>query len=390
MKRERRQFDKEFKLMAVNLCHTEKSTKEVADDLDVRLDVVHRWRRELEQHGEGSFSGHGNMNLTAEQKETLHLKRELREAQIERDNLKKGSKHLLQERQQKFQFIKDPKKAFAVEKMCKVFNVSRGGYYHWASRKPSNHSIETDIIKKEIKSIYQGSKGRYGSPKITMELKSKGIKASRPRVARIMRSEGLKSIIKKKHRVCTTNSGHNYPVSKNILNRNFRTQKKGQAWVSDITYIHTNQGWLYLTIIMDLYDRKIVGWALSDNMTTKDTIVAAWRMAVINRPISSPLIFHSDRGVQYASKEFRILLAGKTVIQSMSRKGNCWDNAVVENFFKILKSELIFHRHYLNFWYAKNEIFEFIEVWYNKKRRHSYLGYLTPDEFGKSQLKNVA
>ncbi len=286
--------------------------------------------------------------------------------------------------------IKEYSNEFTVEKMCKVFKISRSGYYHWVNRKPSNLSIETNQIKKEIKTIYHESKGRYGSPKITIELKSRGFKVSRPRVARIMHSEGIKSIIKKKYKVSTTNSKHDYPISENHLKRNFKTQAQGKVWVSDITYIHTKQGWLYLTIIMDLYDRKIIGWALSDNMTTKDTVVAAWRMAVINRPINNHIIFHSDRGIQYASHEFRSLLVGKIITQSMSRKGNCWDNAVAESFFKILKSELIFHRYYSNHWYAKNEIFEFIEVWYNRKRRHSYLGYLTPEEFGKYQLKNVA
>ena len=250
--------------------------------------------------------------------------------------------------------------------------------------------MQTNRIRKEINSIYHENKGRYGSPKITAELKSKGFKVSGARVARIMRSEGLKSIIKKKYKVSTTNSKHNYPVSPNHLKRNFKALNPGQVWVSDITYIHTKQGWLYLTIIMDLYDRKIIGWALNDNMTAKDTIVTAWKMAVINRPISKALIFHSDRGIQYASQEFRMLLDKKTITQSMSRKGNCWDNAVAESFFKILKSELIFHRYYLNFWYAKNEIFEFIEIWYNRKRRHSYLGYMTPEEFGHYQLINVA
>lgn len=274
--------------------------------------------------------------------------------------------------------------------MCKVFKISRSGYYNWTNRKPSKLAMETHKIKDEIKSIYQESKGRYGSPKITVELRAKGFTVSRPRVARIMRSEGLKSIIKKKYKVCTTDSKHHYPVSKNHLNRNFKTQRQGQVWVSDITYIHTKQGWLYLTMIMDLYDRKIIGWSLSDNMTTKDTVVAAWGMAIINQPINSQLIFHSDRGIQYASQEFRKLLVDKLITQSMSRKGNCWDNAVAENFFKILKSELIFHRNYLNYWYAKNEIFEFIEIWYNRKRRHSYLGYLTPEEFGNKILKNVA
>lgn len=274
--------------------------------------------------------------------------------------------------------------------MCKVFKVSRAGYYHWLDRKPSNLALETKLIKKEIKSIYHASKGRYGSPKITAELRVKGFNISRPRVARIMRSEGLRSIIKKKYKVSTTNSKHNYPVSENHLKRNFKPKYPSQAWVSDITYIHTKQGWLYLTIIMDLYDRKIIGWALSNNMTTKDTILAAWIMAINNRPIIRPLIFHSDRGIQYSSNEFRSVLEGKTVTQSMSRKGNCWDNAVAENFFKILKSELIYHRYYFNHWYAKNEIFEFIEIWYNRKRRHSYLGYLTPEEYGNNILKNVA
>jgi transposase InsO family protein len=206
----------------------------------------------------------------------------------------------------------------------------------------------------------------------------------------MMRSDGLRSIIKKKYRVSTTDSNHNLPVAKNHLNRKFKVKRPGKVWVSDITYIRTNQGWLYLTIIMDLYDRKIIGWALSQTMSTIDTVMAAWRMALINRPISSELTFHSDRGVQYASIEFREALASRLVRQSMSRKGNCWDNAVAESFFKILKSELIYHNRYFNRKHAKTEVFEFIEIWYNRKRRHSYLGYLTPEEFGKNKLLKAA
>ena len=278
----------------------------------------------------------------------------------------------------------------AVEKMCMSFRVSRSGYYAWLNRKPSVRTSETQKITKMIKSVYQESKGRYGSPKITEELKSRGLNVSRPRVARLMRSEGIQSIIQKKYRVSTTDSKHNYPVADNLLKRNFKTQRPGQVWVSDITYIHTNQGWLYLTIIMDLFDRKIIGWALSKTLTTWDTVLAAWRMALINRPISGSLIFHSDRGSQYASYEFRHALTGKPVIQSMSRKGDCWDNAVAENFFKILKSELIYHCHFINQLRARNQVFEFIEIWYNRKRRHSYLGYVTPEEYGNNQLLNVA
>ena len=279
---------------------------------------------------------------------------------------------------------------FSVEKMCKAFKVSKSGYYQWLQRKPSARAVESQKIKGMIKSIYESSKGRYGSPKITVELEKTGLKISRPRVARMMKSEGIRSIVRKKYKVSTTDSKHKYPISENHLNRNFKAEKPGQKWVSDITYIHTNQGWLYLTIIMDLYDRKIIGWALSDNMTTRDTVLAAWSMALIHRPINGHLIFHSDRGVQYASNEFRKVFKYKPIAQSMSRKGNCWDNAVAESFFKILKSEMVYHNHFLSLKYAKNMVFEFIEIWYNRQRSHSYLGYLTPEEFELNQLLNVA
>ena len=168
----------------------------------------------------------------------------------------------------------------AVEKMCEVFKVSRSGYYDWLYRKPSNRSIETIQLKSEINLIYQASKKRYGSLKITNKLTQLGWVVSRPRVARMMRSEGIRSIINKKYRCVTTESNHSISISENLLSRDFRAIRSGQKWVSDITYIPTKQGWLYLTIVLDLFDRKIVGWALSTNMTAKDTVVAAWRMAV--------------------------------------------------------------------------------------------------------------
>ncbi|GIV35573.1 MAG: transposase [Chitinophagales bacterium] len=241
-----------------------------------------------------------------------------------------------------------------------------------------------------INTVYKESKGRYGSPKITEELRLRGLQLSRPRVARLMRSEGIKSIVHKKFRVVTTDSKHNYPVAENHLNRNFKVDAPGKVWVSDITYIGTAQGWLYLTIIMDLFDRKIIGWALSKRLTAKDTVVAAWKMALINRPLRGRLIFHSDRGVQYACCELRQQLKGKPVIQSMSRKGDCWDNAVAENFFKILKSELVRHSRFIGHQQAQREVFEFIEIWYNRKRKHAYLGYLTPEEFRNNYFLNAA
>jgi len=270
--------------------------------------------------------------------------------------------------------------------MCHVFEVSRSGFYDWLTRKPSIRHEENRKIIDRIRVIYYDSKSRYGSPKVTKVLESQGTKISRQRVARMMRWDGLRSIIKKKYRISTTDSKHNWSIAKNHLNREFEVKSKSKAWVSDITYIRINQSWLYLTIVMDLYDRKIIGWALSKTMTTQDTVIPAWRMAILNRPITTPLIFHSDRGVQYASREFRKELRGILVTQSMSRKGNCWDNAVAENFFKIIKSELIYHKQYNSHKQARLEVFEFIEMWYNRKRIHSYLGYKTPEEFGQNKL----
>jgi transposase InsO family protein len=278
--------------------------------------------------------------------------------------------------------MKENKSKHTVEKMCDTFQVSRSGYYDWQQRKHSKRQIETHQIKNEIQMIYKSSKNRYGSPKITKELTNRGWAISRPRVARMMRSEGLRSIINKKYKCTTTDSNHSFSIAENHLDRDFSAERTGQKWVSDITYIRTKQGWLYLTIVLDLFDRKVIGWALSTTMTAKDTVVAAWRMAIKNRPTKG-VLFHSDRGVQYACHEFRKELKPYQVIQSMSRKGNCWDNAVAENFFKIIKSEMIYQVKYHSILQAKNDVFEFIEIWYNRKRIHAYLGFNTPEEFGK-------
>ncbi|SFU70422.1 Transposase InsO and inactivated derivatives [Pustulibacterium marinum] len=265
--------------------------------------------------------------------------------------------------------------------MCKVLKVSRIGYYAWLKITPSKRSLENDMLIDKIRKIYRLHKGIYGSPRITKELLANQISISRPRVARLMRKAGLKSIVQRKF-VTTTNSKHHHPVAENVLNRDFRADKKAQKWVLDITYIRTRQGWLYLTIIMDLADRKVIGWATSKTMETKNTIVSAWKMAIANRPIHQELIFHSDQGIQYASNEFRsILSATGKVTQSMSRRGNCWDNAVAESFFKSLKTEWVYHYKYQTRDQARLSLFEYIETYYNTRRRHSKLGYLTPLEF---------
>lgn len=287
--------------------------------------------------------------------------------------------------------MKDHQGEFVVEKMCKALEVSRSTYYDWLNRKPSKLSCENKVLKAEIQTLYHQSKGRLGSPKLTIELRDRGIRVSRPRVARLMKQLGIRSIISKKFRVMTTDSSHAHIPSENLLNRDFTAPKPGKKWVSDLTYVKTLHGWLYLTIIMDLYDRKIIGWAMSQTMDASCTVIAAFKMAVRNRPVNPfELIFHSDRGIQYACGEFRNLLKAYKVNQSMSRKGNCWDNAVAESFFKIIKSEMIYHTQYQDQNHAKTEIFEFIEIWYNLKRKHSYLNYLTPDQFGKTTKTTAA
>lgn len=278
--------------------------------------------------------------------------------------------------------MKKHRSVFAVEKMCKAFKVSRSGYYNWLNRKPSARQVDSQSILQLIRGIHKESKGRYGSPKITRELHKRGVQISRPRVARLMKVAGIRSVIHQKFRIKTTDSNHSYPIAKNLLDRKFAPGSVAKAWVSDITYIKTTQGWLYLTVIVDLADRKVVGWSLSKTMRTCDTVIPAWKMAIKSRPIGTELIFHSDRGVQYACHEFRnILKAHPLVIQSMSRKGNCWDNAVAESFFKTLKSELIHTIEPTTMAETKVSVFEFIEIWYNRRRMHASLGYLTPIEY---------
>lgn len=261
--------------------------------------------------------------------------------------------------------------------MCKVLGVKRSGYYYWLNKGVSKRQKENELLVVEIDKIHRKSRGRYGSPKITIELGKMGYKASRQRVARLMKKAGIRSKISKKFKT-TTDSKHSLGFSPHLLDRQFQTNRLGKVWVSDITYIRTALGWLYLTVILDLADRKVIGWALSQGMTAEETTIAAWKMALKNRPVEPGLMFHSDRGVQYAAIAFRRQLGQNLVIQSMSRKANCWDNAVAESFFKILKAELAYDIFFPSEDSARIAIFEFIEIWYNRQRIHQAIGYRTP------------
>ena len=285
----------------------------------------------------------------------------------------------------KYDFIKEHCSEFRVGKMCRVLGVAPSGYYHWLKREPSNREKQNCILLKEIRKIYKRKRRTYGSPRITDELRDKGYACSRPRVARIMRRAGIYAKIKKKFKV-TTQSKHNYPVSPNLLKQYFKAYFPDTVWTSDITYIWTRQGWLYLTIIMDLFNREIVGWSMSNRLSASTTTVPALIHAYNRRKPGSGLVFHSDQGIQYACDNFRNYLKAYKMVQSMSRKGNCYDNAVTESFFHTLKTEHVYFEKYETRDEAKNSIFEYIEIFYNRERKHSALGYKTPVEFRKLKM----
>jgi len=259
-----------------------------------------------------------------------------------------------------------------------VFQVSRSSYYEYLEDSVSKRAQANQKLLPLIKQVHQKSRQRYGSPRIYEVLKAKPVAVSRPRVARLMKQAQIRARIIRRFKA-TTGSKHDYAGSENLLNRQFCATATGQVWVSDITYIRTVAGWLYLTVVLDLADSKVIGWALSQTMKAKDTTVAALKMAVGNRPVTKPLLFHSDRGVQYACEEFRKERQAFPLIkQSMSRKGNCWDNAVAASFIKTLKIECIDGNKFENQKVAAREIFAFIEICYNRERLHSSLGYRTP------------
>lgn len=317
------------------------------------------------------------------QAELKQLRRELNKLKLERTILEKCAGYLESSTKIKFEFIDRHISCFPVKDMSKILDVSTSGYYKWRSRTPSKRDQHNLILLEEIKKIHYRNKKRYGSPRIAKELEASGFHASEKLIRKLMKSASLKSVFKKKYRI-TTDSSHKYPVAKNILDRKFTASNKNEIWVSDITYIKASFRWLYLTVIIDLFDRSVVGWALSTSLATKHTSIKALEMAVANRQIKddSALVFHSDRGIQYACKEFvQEINKYKSVIRSMSRKGNCWDNAVSESFFKTLKVELIYKNKYQSKQEAEASISEYIKTFFNTQRRHSYLDNLTIPEY---------
>lgn len=279
----------------------------------------------------------------------------------------------------KYAFIQTQMKYYALTRLCYVLEVSTSGFYDWFDRPMSKRDKDNQRLTLKLHCFHQQSKQIFGSPNLHQDLLDDGEAVGIKRVQRLMKKAGIQSKITKKF-VVAKNSKHSHQVAENLLERNFRTDKKDIAWVTDTTFIHTREGWLYLATVMDLYSRKIIGWSMGER-NNRTLVCNALLMALWRRKHPKGVIVHSDQGSTYASNDYQALLKEKKLVCSMSRRGNCWDNAVAESFYGSLKNEWVNWEDYATRDQAKKSIFNYIEVFYNRKRRHSYLGYKTPDEY---------
>jgi putative transposase len=285
----------------------------------------------------------------------------------------------------RFAFVKDNRSRYPVAVLCDVLSVSRSGFYAWAKRPESGRSRRRAELAEHVRAAHAQSRRTYGSPRVTQALKASGIKACENTVAKVMREQQIRSKVVRRFRVRTTESAHAHPVADNLLDRDFAAAAPNAKWAADITYVPTGQGWLYLAAVIDLCSRRVVGWAMADHL--RATLCSeALEMALSRRkpPADRTLVHHSDRGVQYACGDYRALLEGHGIACSMSRKGDCYDNAAMESFFKTLKVELVYHERYATRAQAMASLFEYVECWYNRKRLHSSLGYMSPEQYERS------
>jgi putative transposase len=280
----------------------------------------------------------------------------------------------------KFAFVKEHRQRWPVAAMCRVLRVSRSGFFAWLKRPPSRRQRRQQELIEKIKAAHQENRELYGSPRVHRALLIDGQSVSRNTVAKLMRQANIRARTKRRFVPRTTDSAHQQPVAGNLLDRDFTAAGPNRKWVADITYVPTQEGWLYVAAVLDLFSRRIVGWSMADHMQT--TLVSnALQMALRQRGPVAGLLHHSDRGVQYASEGYRHLLADRGIAVSMSGKGDCWDNAVMESFWATLKTELIHQERYATREQAKLSIFEYIEGFYNRRRLHSSLDYVSPEAF---------
>lgn len=281
----------------------------------------------------------------------------------------------------KFRFVKDHRRLWPVTVICHVLKVTRSGFYAWLKRKPSARQIRQEELLIKIRVAHAQNHELYGSPRVHRALLIDGELVSRNTVAKLMRQAKIRAKTRRRFVPRTTDSTHAQPIAGNVLNRDFTAESVNRKWLADITYVPTGEGWLYLAAVLDCFSRKLVGWAMAEHMET-DLVAEALKMALVHRrPDGDKLLHHSDRGVQYASDDYQHLLEQRGITASMSGRGDCYDNAMMESFWATLKTELIHHQKYATREQARQSIFEYVEVFYNRKRLHSSLGYVSPESF---------
>lgn len=288
----------------------------------------------------------------------------------------------------RYQFVQQHSGQFPVRALCRMMKITRSGYYAWKGRKPSQRQQDNERLLSRIHAFFERSQGTYGSLRILRDLREEGFCCGKHRVAKLMRQAGLRAVAAPRFRI-TTDSKHVLPVADNLLNQDFDAPEANVKWASDITYLWTREGWLYLAVVLDLFSRRVVGWSMQARLD-RSLVLNALQAALCQRRPEAGLLHHSDRGSQYASSEFQQVLCQRGISCSMSRKGNCWDNAPVESFFGTLKQELVNRCRFPTRERARQEVFEYIEVWYNRQRRHSSLGYVSPEEFERRALQASA
>ncbi|MBN9586107.1 MAG: IS3 family transposase [Afipia sp.] len=376
---QRRKFGREFKLEAVKLVRARGvSVAQAARDLDVHENVLRKWVREFGADPMQAFPGHGQMK--PEQLEIERLRREVTKLKAERDIPKKGRSLLREGSDMKFVFIAKHRSVWPVAWLCNALGVSRSGFHAWLNRSPSARSRSDEAIGERIRASFTSSDRTYGARRVWRDLLAEGIDCGLHRVERLMRLQALRARPRRR-RLPQDNGNRQIAVlPSNLLDRQFVAERPNQKWIADFTYIWTAEGWLYVSAVIDLFSRRVVGWSMSAGMTAQ-LVADALLMAVWRRGKPNALMHHSDRGSQYSSEQFQRLMADSGIVCSMSRSGNVWDNAAMESFFSSLKIERTARKNYRTRNEAKADVFDYIERFYNMTRRHSTIGYVSPVEF---------
>ncbi|MGA9668548.1 MAG: IS3 family transposase [Terracidiphilus sp.] len=378
----RGRYTLEFKQEAVRLVESGQTMAAVARSLGVVEQTLGNW---IKLHRAGRLKGAaGKHQVTAEQMEISRLRAELARVTMERDILGKSDGILCKGPEVKYAFIERHRRLWPISVQCRVLLVSISGFHQQMARRrqiAGRRHLSNEALLVHISAVYAENRGAYGWPRIWRELRKQGIRVGKLRVQRLMQQHGIQARGKRRFRVTTTDSRHDLPIAPNRLDRNFIVAAPNRAWVGDFTYIATEEGWLFLAVVIDLFSRRVVGWSMRPDMH-RDLVIDALKMAWLGRNpgTQTGLIFHSDRGSQYASEDFGKVLEHCSITPSMSRKGNCWDNACAETLFGSLKVERLHGRRFETIRQAKDETIAWL-LWYNQTRMHSTLNYVSPVEF---------